>query len=102
MIGSYRMTRTSGAIGLITSALFLLILGALALVPAKPVAAADCSAWMDTSKTPEERVRRVYQWTLGRTPSASEIRRASEFLATSPLSELCRALMNVNEFVYLD
>jgi hypothetical protein len=27
---------------------------------------------------------------------------AREFLAESPLSELCRALFNVNEFVYLD
>ena len=34
--------------------------------------------------------------------SDGEMRRASAFLAMSPLSELCRALMNVNEFVYLD
>src|SRR6476661_11141210 len=55
MIGSYRITRTSGAIWLITGALLFLALGVLALFPAKRVAAADCSAWMDTSKTPEER-----------------------------------------------
>jgi hypothetical protein len=52
--------------------------------------------------TPEERVRRVYLWALGRTPTDGETKRAVEFLTASPLSELCRALMNVNEFVYLD
>jgi len=39
---------------------------------------------------------------LGRAPSAKELERAKAFLKDSPLSELCRALLNVNEFVYLD
>ena len=33
---------------------------------------------------------------------AQEMSLAREFLRDSPLAELCRALFNVNEFVYLD
>jgi hypothetical protein len=40
--------------------------------------------------------------TVGRRPTAAETTAAREFLRDSPLSELCRALFNVNEFVYLD
>jgi hypothetical protein len=39
---------------------------------------------------------------LGRNPSTAERERAVLFLGESPLSELCRALFNLNEFVYLD
>ena len=35
-------------------------------------------------------------------PTAKELERARTFLKDSPLSELCRALFNVNEFIYLD
>jgi hypothetical protein len=49
-----------------------------------------------------QRVERVYRLTLGRAPSAAERERAAAFLRESPLTELCRALFNVNEFVYLD
>jgi hypothetical protein len=54
------------------------------------------------AKTEEERVVLAYQLTLGRSPSAKEMDRAKAFLKDSPLSELCRALFNLNEFVYLD
>jgi hypothetical protein len=50
----------------------------------------------------QERVILAYRLALGRRPSATEMRLAREFLAESPLSELCRVLFNVNEFVYLD
>jgi hypothetical protein len=50
----------------------------------------------------DERLTRLYQWTLGRQPSARERHLARAFLADSPLSELCRALFNINEFVYVD
>ena len=52
--------------------------------------------------TPAERVTLAYRLALGRRPTAAELRIASAFLAESPLAELCRALFNVNEFVYLD
>jgi hypothetical protein len=52
--------------------------------------------------TPEGRVTLAYQLALGRRPTAAELGIAREFLAESPLAELCRALFNLNEFVYLD
>jgi hypothetical protein len=54
------------------------------------------------AKTEEERIALAYRLALGRLPTATETKLAREFLAQSPLSELCRALFNVNEFVYLD
>jgi hypothetical protein len=53
-------------------------------------------------KTDPERIELAYRLTLGRKPTADESKVAIEFLADSPLSELCRALFNVNEFIYLD
>ncbi|MCI0463174.1 MAG: DUF1553 domain-containing protein, partial [Gemmataceae bacterium] len=50
----------------------------------------------------EERITRLYQVTLGRQPSTREWHLARAFLADSPLPELCRALFNSNEFVYVD
>ena len=52
--------------------------------------------------TDAERVERAYRLTLGRAPTIAEKERAAMFLKDSPLSELCRALFNLNEFVYLD
>ena len=48
------------------------------------------------------RIKMAYRLVLGRAPTAKEVERATEFLKDSPLSELCRALFNLNEFVYLD
>jgi hypothetical protein len=50
----------------------------------------------------DERITLAYRLTLGRAPSEAERRLSREFLVESPLSELCRALFNVNEFTYLD
>ena len=52
--------------------------------------------------TTDERITLAYRLTLGRTPTSGEERLARAFLAESPLREYCRALFNVNEFVYLD
>jgi len=54
------------------------------------------------AKTENERIVLAYRRTLGRRPTTTEMGLAREFLRESPLSELCRALFNVNEFVYLD
>jgi hypothetical protein len=54
------------------------------------------------ARAEEDRVALAYRLALGRRPTAEEMRLAREFLRESPLSELCRALFNVNEFVYLD
>jgi len=50
----------------------------------------------------DERITLAYRLTLGRVPTDAERRLAREFLVESPLHEFCRALFNVNEFVYLD
>jgi hypothetical protein len=54
------------------------------------------------AKTDEERIDSAYRLALGRSPTPKELERATAFLQDSPLSELCRGLMNLNEFVYLD
>ncbi|QOV90704.1 DUF1553 domain-containing protein [Humisphaera borealis] len=54
------------------------------------------------AKTPEERIALAYKLTLGRAPTANELAISEEFVAAAPMSELCRALFNVNEFVYLE
>ncbi len=50
----------------------------------------------------DARVVLAYRLALGRRPTAAELRLAREFLRESPLSEFCRALFNLNEFVYVD
>src|SRR5205814_1965845 len=68
------------------------------------VAAAKALAARLERETPsaEERIAQAYRLTLGRMPSPAERALAREFLQQSPLCELCRALFNLNEFVYLD
>jgi hypothetical protein len=78
---------------------------ALALLNSpEALAAAKALAERLTAETKSEsaRIERAYRLTLGRSPSPKELDRATAFLKDSPLSELCRALFNLNEFVYLD
>jgi len=78
---------------------------ALALLNAADVSAAAkalAARVMAEAMTEEERVALAYRLVLGRRPTAQERELSRQFLGKSPLSELCRALFNVNEFVYLD
>jgi hypothetical protein len=50
----------------------------------------------------DERVALAYRLALARRPTDAEASLAREFLAEAPLSEFCRALFNLNEFVYVD
>ncbi|MDB5318702.1 MAG: hypothetical protein JWN40_333 [Phycisphaerales bacterium] len=50
----------------------------------------------------EEQVRLAYRLTLGRAPTAREHALTQTFLARSPLSEFCRVLFNLNDFVYVE
>ncbi len=78
---------------------------ALALLNAGDVlqaAAAFADRLAKDAGTDEERIVRVYRLALGRRPSPLESKVSLEFLKESPLSELCRALFNTNEFIYLD
>jgi hypothetical protein len=52
--------------------------------------------------TADERVALAYRLALGRPPTAKELDLARAFLKQSPLNEFCRALFNLNEFVYVE
>jgi hypothetical protein len=77
---------------------------ALTLLNAEEVAASAraLAAQLDRESEINTRITEVYRRILGRRPSVEETNEAKSFLARSPLSEFCRALFNVNEFVYLD
>jgi hypothetical protein len=47
-------------------------------------------------------ITEVYRTTLGRLPLTLERQRTRSFLSKSPLSELCRAMFNTNEFLCPD
>ena len=49
-----------------------------------------------------EQIELAYRHILGRRPVEKEVTLAAEFLQTAPLKELCRALFNLNAFVYAD
>jgi hypothetical protein len=50
----------------------------------------------------EVRVRLAFRLVLQRAPSAAEAATSAKLLETLTLTELCRALLNVNEFLYVD
>jgi hypothetical protein len=54
------------------------------------------------SNSDADRIELAYRLVLGRSPTAAERERATAFLRESPVSELCRGLFNLNEFVYLE
>jgi Protein of unknown function (DUF1553)/Protein of unknown function (DUF1549) len=74
---------------------------ALSLLNSDEVLEASTALAVRLAKEPD-RIDRAYRLILGRAPSERERGRAAEFLKESPLAELCRALVNTNEFVYLD
>ena len=78
---------------------------ALALLNASDVigAAKALAARLEKeTKSHDERVAAAYRLVLGRKPSETEALIGRKFLDASPTSEFCRALFNLNEFVYLD
>jgi len=80
-------------------------LQALSLLNAGDVMAAARALAERVTKEEENadgRITLVYRLALGRRASATELQLGREFLRESPLSELCRAVFNLNEFVYVD
>lgn len=78
---------------------------ALALLNASEVndaANALAARVQKTAANPVDQITQIYRLALGRNPTAVELRISQEFLADSPLHEFSRAILNVNEFVYLD
>ena len=47
-------------------------------------------------------VQAAYQLSLGREPTGDEKLLGEEFLKSAPLEDFCLALMNINEFIYID
>jgi hypothetical protein len=50
----------------------------------------------------DERINLAYHLVAGRAPSSNERRLSRDFLAESPLKEFCRAMFNLNAFVYAE
>lgn len=78
---------------------------ALALLNAKDVAAAAQALATRVAKEAtarDEQIRLVFRLTVARSPSSTDLTLAREFLNESPLTEFCRTMFNINEFVYLD
>lgn len=78
---------------------------ALALLNAADVidAAGAVAARILSHREPgPEAVEEAYRLILGRQPASHEVKVATQFLDRSPFSEFCRALFNLNEFVYVN
>jgi hypothetical protein len=65
-------------------------------------AAKALAARLEKEAGPADRVDLAYRLVLGRRPSDRESALARDFLARSPLAELCRVLFNLNAFVYVE
>ncbi len=78
---------------------------ALAMLNSADVAVAAKALAQRLTKAPntsDEQVTSAFRWVYGRRPSAEEMQASRAFLRESPLHELCRGLLNTNEFVYVD
>jgi hypothetical protein len=56
----------------------------------------------EAGETPEAQVRRGFQLAFLREPGPDELQACAALLREQSLPELCRALLNANEFIYLD
>ena len=78
---------------------------ALTLLNAREVttaAKATADRLRQEARTEQDQITLAYRLILCREPRADEKAIAQQFLKSSPLDELCRALFNLNEFVYAD
>jgi hypothetical protein len=56
----------------------------------------------DAGKDPTSQVQRAFELALQRSPDEFELEACKLLVSERSLAELCRALMNLNEFVYVD
>jgi hypothetical protein len=56
----------------------------------------------EAGKEPAKQVRRAFELALEREPDKLESDACEQLLTKRSLPELCRALLNLNEFVYID
>ena len=55
----------------------------------------------ESSPDAKDRIRRAFQITLGRGPSAEEASAGANLIQQNGLQSLCRALYNSNEFLFI-
>jgi hypothetical protein len=77
----------------------LTLLNADEVMAASRAAAHRFTAGADST---DDRIVLAYRMILGRAPSPEDLNHSRSFLARSPYSELCRALINLNAFVYVE
>ena len=56
----------------------------------------------EAGDAPTAQIERAFALSIQRPPDDSECASCSKFLQQRGLAELCRALLNLNEFVYVD
>jgi hypothetical protein len=56
----------------------------------------------EAGKNPEEQVRRAFALVYNRGPDAPEMKAAKRFVTQNGVSMFCRALLNSNEFVFVE
>ena len=65
-------------------------------------AKATAARVMKEAPSPEQQIDHAFQLAIGRAPSVKERQMTTEFVSKASLEELCRALFNLNAFVYVD
>jgi hypothetical protein len=56
----------------------------------------------EAAQEPDRQIARAFEIALQRRPDQAEVEACRRLLAASSLTELCRAILNTNEFAYLD
>jgi hypothetical protein len=56
----------------------------------------------EAGEIPERQIRHAFRLALLRSASPEEVRRSGQLLQQHGLTALCRALLNLNEFAYVD
>ena len=57
---------------------------------------------VETEKGPADQIRRAFQLGLQREPDSQELAACERLLKERGLVELCRVVLNLNEFIYVD
>jgi len=65
-------------------------------------AKATAARVMKEARSPEQQIDRAFRLVVGRSPSVKERQMTTEFVSKANMEELCRALFNLNAFVYVD
>jgi hypothetical protein len=56
----------------------------------------------EVGKDVEGQITRVFELALQRRPEQAEVASCTSLLGSRSLADLCRAMLNVNEFIYVD